>query len=99
MRHHRSMNNGADWGTIEVRGARVNNLRDVSLDIPKRRLSVFTGVSGSDKSSLVCGTIAAESHRLINETYSAFLQPFMGSPSRPEVDSLRNISRSEEHTS
>ena len=77
---------------IEVRGARENNLRDVSLDIPKRRLTVFTGVSGSGKSSLVFGTIAAESQRLINETYSAFLQSFMGSPSRPEVDSLRNIS-------
>ena len=77
---------------IEVRGARENNLKDVSLDIPKRRLTVFTGVSGSGKSSLVFGTIAAESQRLINETYSAFLQSFMGSPSRPEVDSLRNIS-------
>ena len=77
---------------IEVRGARENNLKDISLDIPKRRLTVFTGVSGSGKSSLVFGTIAAESQRLINETYSAFLQSFMGSPSRPEVDSLRNIS-------
>ncbi|RXZ67604.1 ATP-binding cassette domain-containing protein [Agromyces albus] len=77
---------------IEVRGARENNLKDVSLDIPKRRLTVFTGVSGSGKSSLVFGTIAAESQRLINETYSAFLQSFMGSPSRPDVDSLRNIS-------
>ncbi|MDQ0893594.1 excinuclease ABC subunit UvrA [Agromyces ramosus] len=77
---------------IEVRGARENNLKDVSLDIPKRRLTVFTGVSGSGKSSLVFGTIAAESQRLINETYSAFLQTFMASPSRPEVDSLRNIS-------
>jgi excinuclease UvrABC ATPase subunit len=77
---------------IEVRGARENNLKDISLDIPKRRLSVFTGVSGSGKSSLVFGTIAAESQRLINETYSAFLQSFMGSPSRPDVDSLRNIS-------
>lgn len=77
---------------IEVRGARENNLKDVSLDIPKRRLTVFTGVSGSGKSSLVFGTIAAESQRLINETYSAFVQSFMGSPSRPDVDSLRNIS-------
>jgi excinuclease UvrABC ATPase subunit len=77
---------------IEVRGARENNLKDISLDIPKRRLTVFTGVSGSGKSSLVFGTIAAESQRLINETYSAFLQSFMGSPSRPDIDSLRNIS-------
>jgi excinuclease UvrABC ATPase subunit len=79
-------------GVIEVRGARENNLRDVSLELPKRRLTVFTGVSGSGKSSLVFGTIAAESQRMINETYSAFLQSFMGSPSRPDVDSLRNLS-------
>jgi excinuclease UvrABC ATPase subunit len=77
---------------IQVRGARENNLRDVSLDLPKRRLTVFTGVSGSGKSSLVFGTIAAESQRLINETYSAFLQSFMGSPSRPDVDALHNLS-------
>src|SRR5690242_11402908 len=77
---------------IQVRGARENNLADVSLDIPKRRLTVFTGVSGSGKSSLVFGTIAAESQRLINETYSAFLQTFMGSPPRPDVDALRNLS-------
>ncbi|BEL02566.1 excinuclease ABC subunit UvrA [Actinoplanes sichuanensis] len=77
---------------IEVRGARENNLRDVSLDIPKRRLTVFTGVSGSGKSSLVFGTIAAESQRMINETYSAFLQSFMGSPARPDVDALHNLS-------
>jgi excinuclease UvrABC ATPase subunit len=64
----------------------------VSLDIPKRRLTVFTGVSGSGKSSLVFGTIAAESQRLINETYSAFLQSFMGSPPRPDVDALHNLS-------
>jgi excinuclease UvrABC ATPase subunit len=77
---------------IRVRGARENNLRDVSLDIPKRVLTVFTGVSGSGKSSLVFGTIAAESQRLINETYSAFLQSFMGSPPRPDVDALDNLS-------
>jgi excinuclease UvrABC ATPase subunit len=77
---------------IEVRGARVNNLDDVSLDIPKRRLTVFTGVSGSGKSSLVFGTIAAESQRLINETYTAFLQSFMPSIGRPDVDALRNLS-------
>ena len=77
---------------IQVRGARENNLANVSLDIPKRRLTVFTGVSGSGKSSLVFGTIAAESQRLINETYSAFLQSFMGSPSRPDVDALHNLS-------
>ncbi|MFC0506956.1 ATP-binding cassette domain-containing protein [Micromonospora costi] len=77
---------------IEVRGARENNLASVSVDIPKRRLTVFTGVSGSGKSSLVFGTIAAESQRLINETYSAFLQSFMPSLNRPDVDSLRNLS-------
>jgi excinuclease UvrABC ATPase subunit len=77
---------------IQVRGARENNLRDISLNLPKRRLTVFTGVSGSGKSSLVFGTIAAESQRMINETYSAFLQSFMGSPSRPDVDSLHNLS-------
>ncbi|GAA3012406.1 excinuclease ABC subunit UvrA [Streptosporangium longisporum] len=77
---------------IEVRGARENNLADVSLDIPKRRLTVFTGVSGSGKSSLVFGTIAAESQRLINETYTAFIQSFMPNLGRPDVDSLRNLS-------
>ncbi|MES9544049.1 ATP-binding cassette domain-containing protein [Actinomadura sp. NPDC000600] len=77
---------------IEVRGARENNLADVSLDIPKRRLTVFTGVSGSGKSSLVFGTIAAESRRLINETYTAFVQGFMPSVGRPDVDALRNLS-------
>lgn len=77
---------------IQVRGARENNLKDVSLDIPKRRLTVFTGVSGSGKSSLVFGTIAAESQRLINETYSAFVQGFMPSLGRPDVDSLNNLS-------
>ena len=77
---------------IEVRGARENNLADISLDIPKRRLTVFTGVSGSGKSSLVFGTIAAESQRLINETYTAFIQSFMPSQGRPDVDALRNLS-------
>ncbi len=76
---------------IRVQGARENNLKDVSLEIPKRRLTVFTGVSGSGKSSLVFGTIAAESQRLINETYSAFLQGFMPTLSRPEVDVLEGI--------
>src|ERR1700691_5542110 len=63
--------------SIRVHGARVNNLKDISVEIPKRRLTAFTGVSGSGKSSLVFGTIAAESQRLINETYSAFVQGFM----------------------
>src|SRR5947208_12144009 len=76
---------------IEVRGARENNLRDISLDIPKRRLTVFTGVSGSGKSSLVFGTIAAESQRLINETYSSFVQGFMPTLTRPDVDSLDGL--------
>ena len=76
---------------IRVQGARVNNLKDVSVEIPKRRLTVFTGVSGSGKSSLVFGTIAAESQRLINETYSAFLQGFMPSQARPEVDVLDGL--------
>ncbi|MEU4575314.1 ATP-binding cassette domain-containing protein [Nonomuraea sp. ATR24] len=76
---------------IRVHGARVNNLKDVSVEIPKRRLTVFTGVSGSGKSSLVFGTIAAESQRLINETYSAFVQGFMPSLARPEVDVLDGL--------
>src|SRR6187455_1674670 len=76
---------------IRVHGARVNNLRDVTVEIPKRRLTVFTGVSGSGKSSLVFGTIAAESQRLINETYSAFLQGFMPTLGRPDVDSLEGL--------
>ncbi len=76
---------------IRVQGARVNNLKDVSVEIPKRRLTAFTGVSGSGKSSLVFGTIAAESQRLINETYSAFVQGFMPTLSRPEVDVLEGL--------
>ena len=76
---------------IRVQGARENNLRDVSVEIPKRRLTVFTGVSGSGKSSLVFETIAAESQRMINETYSAFLQGFMPSLSRPDVDLLEGL--------
>ncbi|MEV0096202.1 excinuclease ABC subunit UvrA [Streptomyces sp. NPDC050738] len=76
---------------IRVLGARVNNLKDVSIEIPKRRLTVFTGVSGSGKSSLVFGTIAAESQRLINETYSTFVQGFMPTLARPEVDVLEGL--------
>ena len=80
-----------NWGSIEVRGARENNLRDVSLDIPKRQLTVFTGVSGSGKSSLVFETIAAESRRLIDETYTTFVQGFMPTRARPDVDALENL--------
>ncbi|MDC0707747.1 excinuclease ABC subunit UvrA [Stigmatella sp. ncwal1] len=76
---------------IRVQGARENNLKDVSVELPKRRLTVFTGVSGSGKSSLVFGTIAAESQRLINETYSAFVQGFMPTQARPEVDVLEGL--------
>ncbi|GGQ00328.1 MULTISPECIES: ATP-binding cassette domain-containing protein [Streptomyces] len=76
---------------IRVHGARENNLKDVSVELPKRRLTVFTGVSGSGKSSLVFDTVAAESQRLINETYSAFLQGFMPTLARPEVDVLEGL--------
>src|ERR1044071_2013092 len=83
---------GADvHDLIRVRGARENNLKDISVDIPKRRLTAFTGVSGSGKSSLVFGTIAAESQRLINETYSAFVQGFMPTLARPDVDVLEGL--------
>ncbi len=81
-----------DYGSILIRGARENNLKNVSLDIPKRRITVFTGVSGSGKSSLVFGTIAAESQRLINETYPAFVQQFMPHYGQPDADLLENIS-------
>src|SRR5438874_10720240 len=76
---------------IRVHGARVNNLKDLSVELPKRRLTTFTGVSGSGKSSLVFGTIAAESQRLINETYSAFVQGFMPTLARPEVDAISGL--------
>jgi excinuclease UvrABC ATPase subunit len=83
---------GADsHDLIRVHGARVNNLKDVDVELPKRRLTVFTGVSGSGKSSLVFGTIAAESQRLINETYSAFVQGFMPTLARPDVDVLEGL--------
>jgi excinuclease UvrABC ATPase subunit len=80
------------YGSIKIRGARENNLKNVSLDIPKRKITVFTGVSGSGKSSLVFGTIAAESQRLINETYPAFVQQFMPHYGQPDAESLENIS-------
>src|SRR6201996_1642771 len=76
---------------IRVHGARENNLQDVSVELPKRRLTVFTGVWGSGKSSLVFGTIAAESQRLINETYSTFVQGFMPTQARPDVDVLEGL--------
>src|ERR1700723_35332 len=82
---------GGSHDVIRVVGARVNNLRDVSVEIPKRALTVFTGVSGSGKSSLVFGTVAAESQRLINETYSAFVQGFMPTLARPDVDVLDGL--------
>ncbi len=82
----------ADYGSIIIRGARENNLKSVSLDIPKRQITVFTGVSGSGKSSLVFGTIAAESQRLINETYPSFVQQFMPRYGQPDADQLENIS-------
>jgi excinuclease UvrABC ATPase subunit len=87
----RGLHVGDSHDLIRVHGARVNNLKDISVEIPKRRLTVFTGVSGSGKSSLVFGTIAAESQRLINETYSAFVQGFMPTLARPEVDVLEGL--------
>ncbi|HEX6332072.1 MAG TPA: excinuclease ABC subunit UvrA, partial [Actinomycetota bacterium] len=87
-----SMPHAADGhDLIRVHGARENNLKDVSIEIPKRRLTAFTGVSGSGKSSLVFDTIAAESQRLINETYSAFVQGFMPNLARPDVDVLDGL--------
>src|SRR5688500_17072570 len=77
---------------IRVRGARENNLRNVDVDVPKRRLTVFTGVSRHGKSSLVFGTIVAESQRMINEPYSAFVQGFMPTLARPDVDLLDGLS-------
>jgi excinuclease UvrABC ATPase subunit len=89
--HSPALHAGDSHDLIRVHGARVNNLKDVSVEIPKRRLTVFTGISGSGKSSLVFGTIAAESQRLINETYSAFVQGFMPTLARPEVDVLEGL--------
>ncbi|MBK4347058.1 ATP-binding cassette domain-containing protein [Lacisediminihabitans changchengi] len=90
--HNVTANHAADsHDLIRVQGARENNLKDVSVELPKRRLTVFTGVSGSGKSSLVFGTIAAESQRMINETYSSFVQGFMPSQPRPDVDILEGL--------
>ncbi len=86
-----AVRNADSHDLIRVHGARVNNLKDISIEIPKRRLTVFTGVSGSGKSSLVLGTIAAESQRLINETYSAFVQGFMPAMARPDVDVMDGL--------
>jgi excinuclease UvrABC ATPase subunit len=83
---------GSPFGNIEVRGARANNLKNISLDIPRRQITVFTGVSGSGKSSLVFDTIAAESQRLINETFSTFVQLFLPRYGQPDADALHNLS-------
>ncbi len=77
---------------IEIRGARENNLKDVSLKIPKRKITIFTGVSGSGKSSLVFDTIAAESQRLLNENFSMFVRNFLPRISQPEADDIKNLS-------
>src|ERR1700681_2096439 len=90
-RRSRALQVAGSHDLIRVQGARVNNLKDISVEIPKRRLTVFTGVSGSGKSSLVFGIIAAESQRLINETYSAFVQGFMPTLARPDVDVLDGL--------
>ena len=79
-------------GTIQVRGARENNLKNISVDLPRRRITVFTGVSGSGKSSLVFDTIAAESQRLLNETFPTFVQTFLPRYGQPDVDVLANLS-------
>src|SRR5277367_1046670 len=81
-----------DYGSITIRGARENNLKNVSLDIPRRRITVFTGISGSGKSSLVFDTIAAESQRLLNETFSTFVQTFLPRYGQPDADVLANLS-------
>jgi excinuclease UvrABC ATPase subunit len=83
---------GSPFGNIEVRGARENNLKNISLDIPRRQITIFTGVSGSGKSSLVFDTIAAESQRLLNETFSTFVQNFLPRYGQPDVDVLANLS-------
>lgn len=87
-----------DHQTIRIRGARVNNLKNIDVDIPKHALTVVTGLSGSGKSSLVFGTLAAESRRLINETYSTFVQSFMPQNARPDVDTLENLSAASSST-
>jgi len=87
----RTSKDADSYALIRVHGARENNLKDVNVELPKRRLTVFTGVSGSGKSSLVFDTIAAESQRLINETYSAFVQGFMPTLARPDVDVLDGL--------